>query len=105
MKNNLFLIALTGVTITAYSLISSQALMAAENRLPSTPQQMQLESNVQGQQSQPKVLFILPWEENVQSKEIQVDDSLINEDDFLAPIDRHIFRQEIKMYKQLDNRN
>ena len=66
------------------------------------PQEMRLQSDVQGQRSQPKVLFILPWEENLGTQDLEIDDSLISEEDFLAPIDRTVFQRQLKMYKQLE---
>ncbi len=79
------------------------AAQAAEDVKQPSRQVMELEGEVQGQRSQPKVLFILPWEESVETQELKIDDSLISEEDFLAPIDRSEFQQSINMYKQLDN--
>ncbi|HBF08779.1 MAG TPA: hypothetical protein DHW71_14815 [Gammaproteobacteria bacterium] len=82
--------------------LCSAASAAPEVKQPSR-QVMELESQVQGQRSQPKVLFILPWEESVETQDLEIDDSIISEEDFLAPIDRAVFQQTINMYKQLDN--
>lgn len=90
----------TALTLTIFALSSSQTLAAPEQK---KPQQMQLQSDVLGQQVQPKVLFILPWEEGLQAQDIELDDSLISEEDFLSPVDRTGFQQEIKLYNQLNN--
>lgn len=67
------------------------------------PQEMQLEGEVKGQSSQPKVLFILPWEDSLQAETIDLDESLISEEDFLAPIDRTVFQEKINMYRRLES--
>ena len=66
------------------------------------PQEMQLQSDVQGQRSKPKVLFILPWEDTLETRDIEIDDSLISEEDFLAPVDRTVFQRQLNLYKQLE---
>ena len=66
------------------------------------PQEMRLQSDVQGQSSQPKVLFILPWEDQLKTESIDLDESLISEEDFLSPIDRAVFQEQVNMYRQLE---
>lgn len=100
------LLGLSSRSITALlaiTLFSAQAHAEPNEAAQSQgPQEMRLESEVKGQRSQPKVLFILPWEDKIQADTIQLDDSLISEEDFLAPIDRVVFQEQINMYKQLE---
>lgn len=92
-----------GIGLLATPLLA-EPVTGSEDRLPNaTPQEMSLEGEVKGQRSQPKVLFILPWEDQIQTETIKLDDSLISEEDFLAPIDRVVFQEQINMYKQLEN--
>jgi len=64
---------------------------------------MSLQSQISGQRSQPKVLFILPWEEQLEKTDLDISEQGPGLQDFLAPVDRAAFTRKNKMYKQLEN--
>lgn len=103
-------IALYGISVNSVFAESSinntssvgDTSVIAQTNHANKPQEMRLQSNVQGQQSQPKVLFIVPWEDSLKTHDLAVDDIFISEADFLAPVDRTLFQKTLNMYKQLE---
>ena len=85
-------------TVFALLLCSSISIALSADLAPT----MSLESEIKGQQAQPKVLFILPWQQQKESNAIDIDLDAISNDDFLAPIERSVFQRETRALKLYD---
>lgn len=62
---------------------------------------MILDGQVQGQQSQPNMLFILPWEHALERESLDDQEIQLSEDDFLAPVDRRLLQRQLNLYQQI----
>ena len=63
--------------------------------------ELNIESEIKGQQAQPKVLFILPWQQQ-KEVELNLDIENLSHEDFLSPVERSSFQRETTALKRLE---
>jgi hypothetical protein len=90
------------VTVTVLGAFSAFAVKAQQDQLPLQQQSIKLEETIRGNQEQPKVLTIVPWQS---PKEKQALPSLILQrlNKKFQPLERDEFQRQIQFFDSYEN--